>query len=76
MAKKIILQLDDLTCPSCLTKIEHAVAHEAGVSQVKVLFNAGKVKAVFDETQNDVDHLVNVIVGLGYTVKNVKVGEL
>ena len=45
---KIIMQLGTLTCPSCMTKIEKAVANHDGVENVKVLFNASKVKANFD----------------------------
>ena len=73
--KKMILKLDGMTCPSCMTKIESAVASQAGISEVKVLFNAGKVKAQIDETV-DVDHLVTMIDALGYQVTNVKIKEL
>ncbi|MCI1895057.1 MAG: cation transporter [Lactobacillus sp.] len=76
MNKKISLQLDELTCPSCLTKIEGAVKQEPGVENVKVLFNAGKVKADFDDTQNSADNLANVVTKLGYEVKKVRVKDL
>lgn len=63
------MQLDQLTCPSCLTKIEGAVKQQPGVSNVKVLFNAGKVKADFDDTQTSADQLSDVVTKLGYEVK-------
>jgi len=42
---KVTMKLDDLTCPSCMTKIEGALSHQDGVKDVKVLFNASKIKA-------------------------------
>ncbi|WP_125702143.1 heavy-metal-associated domain-containing protein [Lacticaseibacillus daqingensis] len=76
MNKKIIMQLDELTCPSCLTKIEGAVKNTPGVGTVKVLFNAGKVKAEFDDSQVSADTLSGVVAKLGYTVQQVKVKDL
>ncbi|WP_461240842.1 heavy-metal-associated domain-containing protein [Paucilactobacillus sp. N302-9] len=76
MMKKAILQLGELTCPSCLTKIEHAVAGTNGVDSVKVLFNAGKVKAEFNADQTSADDLADVVEKLGYKVQNVKVKDL
>ena len=76
MNKKVILQLDALTCPSCLTKIETAVKAEPGVGEVKVLFNAGKVKAEIDDTQTNADKLNDVVTKLGYEVEKIKVKDL
>ncbi|ALB29871.1 heavy-metal-associated domain-containing protein [Companilactobacillus heilongjiangensis] len=73
---KAILQLGELTCPSCMTKIQKAVENQNGVSNVKVLFNAGKVRADFDENKNSADNLAQVITDLGYEVLKVKVKEL
>ncbi|KAF1302962.1 MULTISPECIES: heavy-metal-associated domain-containing protein [Enterococcus] len=74
--EKVIIQLDALTCPSCMQKIESAVGHQAGVEKVKVLFNAGKVKAEIDSSQISADTVVKVIEDLGYEVKGTKVKEL
>ena len=48
--KKATIQLETLTCPSCLQKIENATKSLKGVQResVKVLFNASKVKLEFD----------------------------
>ncbi|MCT4390784.1 heavy-metal-associated domain-containing protein (plasmid) [Leuconostoc pseudomesenteroides] len=73
MEMKIIMQLGTLTCPSCLTKIEKAVSNHEGVENVKVLFNASKVKASFDPEVTSADDLAQVVTGLGYEVENVKV---
>ncbi|WP_461215694.1 heavy-metal-associated domain-containing protein [Lacticaseibacillus sp. GG6-2] len=76
MSKKITMQLDALTCPSCLTKIESAVKQQPGVDNVKVLFNAAKVKAEFDDSQNSPEQLTDVVTKLGYEVQKVKVKDL
>lgn len=73
---KVILQLGELTCPSCMTKIQKAVENQDGVSNVKVLFNAGKVRADFDESKTSADKLAEVITDLGYEVLKVKVREM
>lgn len=73
--EKIIMQLDTLSCPSCLQKIEAAVSQQAGVSETKVLFNASKVKATFDPTVVTPDALTEVVEKLGYDVKGTKVKE-
>ena len=46
--EKVLMELGGMSCPSCLDKIKTAVEHQAGVSEVKVLFNAGKLKATVD----------------------------
>lgn len=71
--EKVILQLGALTCPSCLQKIEGAVSNQAGVENVKVLFNASKVKADIDAKQTSPNQLKEVIENLGYEVQSVKI---
>ncbi|GKQ42793.1 heavy metal-binding protein [Companilactobacillus sp. RD055328] len=70
---KIVMQLDELSCPSCLQKIEAGVGQIKGVNTAKVLFNASKVKVDFDETKVDQNKLVDTVTNLGYEVKGVKV---
>ena len=48
---KAILQLDALSCPSCMQKIKGALEKQDGVENVKVLFNAAKVKTDFEITR-------------------------
>lgn len=76
MKQKVTLQLEGLTCPSCMTKIKSAVSNQAGVETTKVLFNASKVKATIDEDQTTAENLAKVIQGLGYDVLKTKVKEV
>jgi len=61
-------QLEPLTCPSCIKKIESKVRRMKGVEDVKVLFNSSKVKATYSEDQITADELKDTIEKLGYPV--------
>ncbi|GMA07545.1 heavy metal-binding protein [Tetragenococcus halophilus subsp. flandriensis] len=74
--KKVIIQLGTLTCPSCMQKIEQAVKKEDGVTKVKVLFNASKVKVELDSSVTDAAIIQEAIEKLGYTVEDTKTKEL
>lgn len=68
--KKATIQLETLTCPSCLQKIESGVKQISGVEEnkVRVLFNASKVKVAFDESKASVEDIEKTIENLGYGV--------
>ena len=42
--KTLSLQLETLTCPSCITRIESVLNKEPGVKKAKVLFNSNEEK--------------------------------
>ena len=69
--KAATLQLETLTCPSCLQKIEGAIKGLDGVAQdtVKVMFNSSKVKLNFDEDKISIDQIENAITEVGYEVE-------
>ena len=69
------MQLESLTCPSCMQKSEGAIKSVDGVDQdtVKILFNSSKVKLNFDEDKVTVDEIENAITKVGYEVKKTKV---
>ena len=68
---KTTLKLETLTCPSCLQKIENAVGGLVGVDEVKVMFNASKVKVEHDD-QVSKGEIKNSIEKLGYKVEKVR----
>ena len=72
---KATLNLETLSCPSCLQKIESAVKGLDGVDQssVKVLFNSSKVKTNFDEDKVTIEEIEKAIEDLGYPVIKSKV---
>jgi len=73
--KKAVIQLETLSCPSCLQKIENAVKGLNGVNQdsLKVLFNASKVKLDFDSEKITINEIEKAIEDLGYPVVKSKV---
>ena len=73
--KNATIQLETLTCPSCVLKIENATKSLDGVEKesVKVLFNASKVKFDFDEGKLSVEDAEKAITALGYEVKKSQV---
>lgn len=73
--KKATIQLETLTCPSCVLKIENATKSLAGVDKesVKVLFNSSKVKLDFDHEKLSVEDIEKAIIALGYEVKKSQV---
>ena len=73
--KQAILRVGGMTCPSCMTTMQTALTHVEGVEKVTVLFNAGKVKARFDETRTSARHLADTVGELGYQVTKVSVKE-
>ena len=70
--KKTTIQLETLTCPSCVQKIENTLSQTEGVKDVKVLFNASKVKVTYDETSTSKEEFKSRIEKLGYEVLSVK----
>lgn len=73
--QKATIQLETLSCPSCLLKIENAVKGLKGVEKdsVKVLFNSSKVKTDFDSETVDIEKIEKAIEDLGYPVIKSKV---
>lgn len=49
--QKATIQLETLTCPSCMQKIENGVKSLEGVDKesLKVLFNSSKVRVEYDD---------------------------
>lgn len=61
-------QLETLTCPTCVRKIETAVKNMDGVNNVEVLFNASKVKVNFEDSLKDGKDIRKTIERLGFGV--------
>ncbi|MCF0111917.1 MAG: heavy-metal-associated domain-containing protein [Erysipelotrichaceae bacterium] len=66
---KKTIQLEELVCPMCATKIETALKKAPGVNDATVLYNASKAKVDYDETKTSLEDLYKVITGLGYEIK-------
>jgi copper chaperone len=71
MTKKTY-QLETVSCPSCIAKIEGMLKRTAGVSESEVLFNTSRVKVSFDESVITSEEIRNKINKLGYKVLSEK----
>jgi len=73
--KSATIQLETLTCPSCMLKIEGALKALEGIEQetIKVSFNTSKAKLNFDEEKVSIDKIEETINRVGYEVLNSKV---
>ena len=70
---KAVFQLETLTCPSCIKKIETTLNKTAGVKSAKVMFNSSKVKTQYDDSSIQADEIEETIKKLGYPVLSSKV---
>lgn len=66
---KTVLRSDELSCPSCVPKIEKALRDLPGVEKAEVRFNIGKIEVEHDPEQSSVDALVAAIRGTGYEAR-------
>lgn len=73
--KAATIQLETLTCPSCMQKIEGALKSLDGIDKdtIKVSFNSSKVKVSFDEDQVSIDDIELAINRVGFDVLKSKV---
>ncbi len=60
------LRSEDLSCPSCIAKIESALGKLDGVAGATVHFNSGKIEVEYDESRVDVAQLQKTVRELGY----------
>jgi copper chaperone CopZ len=66
---KTILRSQELSCPSCIAKIEKALKGTEGVNAAKVHFNSGRIEVEHDEQKAGTQKLVDVIRSVGYESK-------
>ena len=76
--QKATIQLETLTCPSCMQKIENGVKSLEGVDKesLKVLFNSSKVRVEYDDEIVSIKDIESAIDKLGYEVLKSQVKDL
>ncbi len=63
---KTTLRSAELSCPSCVAKIEKALTSLKGVSSAKVFFSTGRIAVEHDEQLVKSDDLVKAVQSVGY----------
>lgn len=61
-------QMETLTCPSCVAKIEGMLKKTKGIEESEVLFNSSRVKVKFNEAQITSEEIKEKINKLGFNV--------
>lgn len=67
--KTTTLRASDLSCPSCVAKIEKALSGVDGVQDAEVHFETGRITVEHDPQQASVDRLVQAVASVGYSAK-------
>ena len=65
-------QLETVSCPSCIKKIEGMLKQIEGITSSEVLYNSSRVKVEFDETVVSSALIKSKIHQLGYVVLSEK----
>ncbi len=66
---KTILRSNELTCPSCVVKIEKSLQAVPGVTAARVHFTTGRIEVEHNDTEAPVEKLVNAVRAVGYDAK-------
>lgn len=68
--QSLIIQLETLTCPSCIQKIEGLLNSLNGIDKdsIKISFSSSKVRLKFDKEEISSLEIENSIEKLGYEV--------
>lgn len=67
--KNTTLRSRELSCPSCVAKIEKALNSIDGVEAAKVHFTTGRIEVQHDENRVTVGDLVKALRSAGYEAK-------
>ncbi|MCD6726010.1 MAG: cation transporter [Solirubrobacteraceae bacterium] len=67
--KKTILQSDELTCPTCVAKIEKRLDALPGVGSAAVKFATGRIEVAHDPERVSVDELIAGVAAAGYRAR-------
>jgi len=67
--QKTTLRSQELSCPSCVAKIEKALNAVDGVEMARVHFNTGRIEVQHDEARASVEDLVKAVRTAGYEAK-------
>ena len=63
---KTILRSKELTCPSCIVKIEKGLKNLDGVETAKVFFNTGRIEVEHDPERVNAKALEQAVRSIGY----------
>jgi copper chaperone len=68
-SKTTTLRSNDLSCPSCVAKIERELRRVDGVGDATVHFTTGRIVVEHDPVQAKIEDLIGAVNRAGYTAK-------
>lgn len=76
--QKAVINLETLTCPSCIQKIENALKKTNGIEKdsIEVLFNSSRVRVNFDSASVSIEEIEQAIETMGYPIIRSKVNAV
>ncbi len=66
---KTLLRSQELSCPSCVAKIEKALKALDGVTEARVFFNTGRIEVEHDPGVVKAEDLVKAVRAAGYEAR-------
>ena len=67
--KKIVLQIEGMTCASCAATVEKSLSRVGGVSDVDVSLAMGKASLEYDPQAIDIDKIIRTVESAGYKAR-------
>lgn len=68
--KKIILDIEGMTCSNCETRIENRLKKIDGIVEVKAIYDSSKVYVTYDASKVSMENIIQAIEAIDYSVKN------
>lgn len=69
MTRTTTLRAKDLSCPSCVSKIERALKAVDGVESAEVKFNTGRILVEHDPAKVRTSALIDAVASAGYVAE-------
>jgi len=66
---RTLLRSDELSCPSCVPKIEKSLLALPGVMKAEVKFSSGRIEIEHDPSLSDVNALIDTVAKVGYAAR-------
>lgn len=66
---KTIFRSQELSCPSCVAKIEKAITALEGVQKAQVFFTTGRIEVEHDPEKTSADQILASIRSTGYEAR-------
>lgn len=65
---RVVIEMDDLHCPTCGTGIERSLGKVHGVEHARLSFGTGRMEVEYDPGEIDPDQIRSKVKDLGYGI--------